>query len=152
MQSSVSRKAVMIAEDFQHLSLVSKNRCIVLQHYEYKSTRPLNSSANVYNSTTGTVLSFEMVIDDYNKLKVLYDRINDTSKSSFSFIFNPEFAKDLTLTSYDMATVVDGFVVEIAEHHDNYSVANRQMSATIRILVSRMLHIAKDITVEEVIS
>lgn len=137
-------KAILIPEDFSEMARVSQEKCLTLQHFDYKCRRCRNEEGVPYGSTVSVILncSFRTVED----LHAYYDCLKKNESQDFSFIFNATFDDQKKLSDYEDAMVVNGYVVDIEETFNsamNEAGESEQVLFGIKILLSSITYVGK---------
>ena len=100
-----------------------------------------------YGPTQTTVLKFliKSLPDGY--LKEVYKRLDENTDSSFSIVFNATFRMDEngenTLSDYDSALIITGFVVSVDE---SYGEGPQTSDATTDLMMTDVGFLTKSIT------
>lgn len=113
-------KATLFFDDFSEVK-VKKEQGFTLQQFNYECSRKRNNMGMPYGPTQTTVLRFliKSLPDGY--LKEIYKRLDENTDSSFSIVFNATFRMDEngenTLSDYDSALIITGFVISVDESY-----------------------------------
>ncbi len=137
-------KAILIPEDFSEMARVSQDKCLTLQHFDYKCQRCRNEEGIPYGSTVSVILS--CTIRTVEDLHVYYDCLKKNTPQAFSFIFNATFDNQRILWDYEDAMIVDGYVIDIAEYFNsttNEAGESEQILCNIKILLSNITYVGK---------
>lgn len=113
-------KATLFFDDFSEIN-VKKEQGFTLQQFNYECSRKRNNMGMPYGPTRTTVLRLLIKSLPDGSLKEIYKRLDEYVDSSFSIVFNATFRMDEngenTLSDYDSALVITGFVVSISEFY-----------------------------------
>lgn len=137
-------KAILIPEDFSEMARVSQDKCLTLQHFDYKCQRCRNEEGTPYGSTVSVILNctFRTVED----LHIYYDCLKKNSPQAFTFIFNATFDPHKHLYDYEDAMIVNGYVVDIEEDFNsamNEAGETEQILCNVKMLLSNITYVGK---------
>lgn len=137
-------KAILIPEDFTEMAKVSQDKCLTLQHFDYKCQRCRNEEGIPYGSTVSVILN--CTIRTVEDLHVYYDCLKKNAPQAFSFIFNATFDNYRHLWDYEDAMIATGYVVDIEEDFNsatNEAGDTEQILCNIKILLSNITYVGK---------
>ncbi len=137
-------KAILIPEDFSEMARVSQDKCLTLQHFDYKCQRCRNEEGIPYGSTVSVVLN--CTIRTVEDLHVYYDCLKKNVPQAFSFIFNATFDNQRSLYDYEDAMIADGYVIDIEEDFNsamNEDGETEQILCNVKILLSNITYVGK---------
>ena len=138
-------KAILIPEDFSEITRVSQEKCLTLQHFDYKCQRSRNEEGIPYGSTVSVTLN--CTIRTTCDLQVYYDRLKSNSPYTYTFVFNAIFDTQKCLSDYEDAMIVSGYIIDIEENFDSATNENgedEQMLINIKILLSNITYVGKN--------
>ena len=138
-------KAILIPEDFSEITRVSQDKCLTLQHFDYKCQRSRNEEGIPYGSTVSVTLN--CTIRTINDLQVYYDRLKSNAPNTYTFAFNATFDAQKCLSDYEDAMIVSGYIIDIEENFDsakNENGESEQMLINIKILLSSITYVGKN--------
>lgn len=139
-------KATLFFDDFSEIK-VKKEQGFTLQQFNYECSRKRNNMGMPYGPTQTTVLKFliKSLPDGY--LKEVYKRLDENTDSSFSIVFNATFRMDEngenTLSDYDSALIITGFVISVDE---SYGEGLQTSKATANLMMTDVEFLTKSIT------
>ena len=139
-------KATLFFDDFSEVK-VKKEQGFTFQQFNYECSRKRNNMGMPYGPTLTTVLKFliKSLPDGY--LKEVYKRLDENTDSSFSIVFNATFRMDEngenTLSDYDSALIITGFVISVDE---SYGESSQTSKATANLMMTDIGFLTKSIT------
>ncbi len=137
-------KAILIPEDFSEMARVSQDKCLTLQHFDYKCQRCRNEEGVPYGSTVSVILN--CTIRTVEGLQGYYDCMKKNTPQAFSFIFNATFDNNRYLWDFEDAMIATGYVVDIEEDFNsatNEAGETEQILCDVKILLSNIKYIGK---------
>lgn len=137
-------KAILVTEDFSEAARIAQEKCLTLQHFDYKCQRSRNEKGVPYGPTVSVTLNCTMRAT--GGLQVFYDRLRSNATYSYSFIFNATFDSQKTLADYEDAMIVNGYIVDVEEVFDSASGLHdesSQMLLNVKILLSDITYVGR---------
>ncbi len=137
-------KAILIPEDFTEMKRVAQDKCLTVQHFDYKCQRCRNEEGVPYGSTVSVILN--CTIRTVNSLQSYYDNLKSNSPYTYTFIFNAVFDEQKTLSDYEDAMIVAGHIVDIEEDFNsakNEDGESEQIQFNVKILLSNITYVGK---------
>ncbi len=137
-------KAILIPEDFTEMKRVAQEKCLTVQHFDYKCQRCRNEEGVPYGSTVSVILN--CTIRTANSFQAYYDNLKSNNPYSYTFIFNAVFDQQKQLADYEDAMVVTGHIIDIEESFNsakNAEEESEQMLCYIKILLSGITYVGK---------
>lgn len=137
-------KALLVTEDISEVARVAQDKCLTLQHFDYKCQRSRDDEGKPYGSTISVTLNCTMRSTD--GMRVFYDRIKSIATHNFTFVFNATFDDQRFLADYEDAMIVSGYVTDIEEDFDSSTdglETGEQMLIHVKILLSRITYVGR---------
>lgn len=137
-------KALLITEDLSDTTRVTQEKCLTLQHFDYKCQRARNEAGDPYGSTVSVTLNCTMRAA--GGLQVFYDRLKSNAIYSYTCVFNATFDDQKLLADYEEAMTFSGYVVDIEEVFDSdtrLTEENEQMLINVKILLSQITYVGR---------
>lgn len=142
-------KATLFFDDFSEVK-VKKEQGFTLQQFNYECSRKRNNMGMPYGPTLTTVLKFliKSLPDGY--LKEVYKRLDENTDSSFSIVFNATFRMDEngenTLSDYDSALIITGFIVSVDESYGDSNLTFKVQKTAVDLMMTNIGFLTKSIT------
>ena len=137
-------KALLIPEDFTEMKGVAQEKCLTVQHFDYKCQRCRNEEGVPYGSTVSVILN--CTIRTANSLQTYYDNLKSNNPYSYTFVFNAVFDRQKKLSDYEDAMIVAGHIIDIEEEFNsakNEKGESEQILCNIKILLSSITYVGK---------
>ncbi len=137
-------KATLILEDFSGMKQVAQEKCLTVQHFDYKCQRCRNEEGIPYGSTVSVILN--CTIRTVNNLQGFYDNLKSNNPFTYTFVFNAVFDPQKKLSDYEDAMIVVGHIIDIDETFDSSTKANGesdQIFCNIKLLLSSITYVGK---------
>ena len=138
-------KAILIPEDFTEMKRVAQEKCLTVQHFDYKCQRCRNEEGVPYGSTVSVILS--CTIRTVNSLQSYYDNLKSNNPNTYTFVFNAVFDEQKKLSDYEDAMIVAGHIINIEEEFNsasNEDGESEQIQFNVKILLSCITYVGKN--------
>lgn len=138
-------KATLILEDFSGMKKVAQEKCLTVQHFDYKCQRCRNEEGIPYGSTVSVILN--CTIRTVNNLQGFYDNLKSNNPFTYTFVFNATFDEQKKLADYEDAMIVVGHIIDIDEDFNsaaNDSGDTEQILCNIKLLLSSITYVGKN--------
>ena len=138
-------KALLIPEDFTEMKGVAQEKCLTVQHFDYKCQRCRNEEGVPYGSTVSVILS--CTIRTVNSLQSYYDNLKSNNPNTYTFVFNAVFDEQKKLSDYEDAMIVAGHIINIEEEFNsasNEDGESEQILFNVKILLSSITYVGKN--------
>lgn len=99
---------------------VTQSQLMRVDNYHFTLQRSRNSFGVPYGASSCNIVDITISVGTRDSLKVFYERLSETSKSTISLLFNVECDQDgyFTPECCDGVTVLEGYIVDIQEQYD----------------------------------
>jgi len=112
---STEQRAVVVVSDINDNStVINKEKCQVIQRFNYDSCCKLNEAGKVYGPMEPTILSFRIRVNDPSHSDVFYSALATKARQNVSFLFNATYESD-HLNGYEDGMVVNGYVTSVKQ-------------------------------------
>ncbi|MDO4949444.1 MAG: hypothetical protein Q4E55_04665 [Bacteroidales bacterium] len=108
----------LLTENFKEASPVKREKCVTVQSLDYKLQRSRDAFGRSYGCAQGGLMRVSVLIGSKNNTKVFYERLKNTTPTSFTLFWNARYNQSGELTDCDAATVAEGYVVDVQEKYD----------------------------------
>ncbi len=138
-------KAILIPEDFTEMKRIAQEKCLTVQHFDYKCQRCRNEEGVPYGSTVSVILS--CTIRTVNSLQSYYDNLKSNNPNTYTFVFNAVFDEQKKLSDYEDAMIVAGHIIDIEEEFNstrNEDGESEQIQFNVKILLSCITYVGKN--------
>lgn len=138
-------KAILIPEDFTEMKRIAQEKCLTVQHFDYKCQRCRNEEGVPYGSTVSVILS--CTIRTVNSLQSYYDNLKSNNPNTYTFVFNAVFDEQKKLSDYEDAMIVAGHIIDIEEKFNsasNEDGESEQIQFNVKILLSCITYVGKN--------
>lgn len=140
-------KAVVIADEFQTVQNVLKEKCLTLQHFDYHCEYNRNNNGEHFGSQQPAILNFTIRVNSMSQAYPFYKNLVAAGNFEYTFLFNPIFNANLRLSSYEDGMVIDGYVVSVEEKYNagrNNENRDEQVTLDIQILIRSVVYLGRD--------
>ena len=126
---------MFLTEDFTVMSLVERDRCMLVQQYDYALSRARDNGGLPYGDTSGSTLNLTLNTSVNVNTRSLYRLLRVGEPAQFSLINNAVFDEGGRLVDYESAMVVEGYIVSLDEHYDSQRGEGENNNATMDICI-----------------
>lgn len=139
---STNVKMSLLAENFKETRLVRREQCMTVQSLDYVMQRSRDAFGRSYGCAQGSLMRVTVLIGSQNNTKVLYERLQSTSPTSFTLFCNARYDQSNELADSDAATVAEGYVVDIQETYDRDKAVTEkeQLCLTFQLLLTKITY------------
>lgn len=131
----IKSKTVFLTEDFTVMSVIERDRCLLVQQYDYSLSRARDSSGLPYGDTSGSTLRVTINTSTNVNTRALYRLLGVNEPTQFSIVNNAMFDELGRLVDYDSAMVAEGYVVSLDEGYDSQMRGGGNNNATMDICI-----------------
>lgn len=99
---------------------VTQSQLMRVDNYHFTLQRSRNSFGVPYGASSGNIVDITVSVGTRDSLKVFYERLSETVKSTISLLFNVVCDQDgyFTPECCDGVIVLEGYIVDIQEQYD----------------------------------
>ncbi len=141
---SNEQKAILVVDDINENTVVYKQNCLDVQHFQYDCCRKLNQAGNIYGPMEPVILNFRVKVNSSRHTSLFYNYLSSKSRAKFSILFNVNYGDYNRLESYEDGLVVHGFVIGVKQAFSggkNDGDQNSQMMLDVQVLVSTTMYL-----------
>lgn len=137
-------KAVLFLGDVNELAALRQENGYTVQHLDYESFRSRDKSGQPYGLINASLANITLRSISGEGYKDLYNILKDRECHAFSVLYNITYKDDRLVESYDTATVLYGYIVEIEEIFDTNHKKGQGMILNMKILLHDVSYIGSN--------
>lgn len=136
-------KGICTLNDITDKSIrILKEQCFTLQNYTYDCYRSRDGQGIPYGNTAASVLRFTVRFVQMDECSSFYKELKSNESCTISFVFNATFAGNQTLSSYESALAVTGFIVDLKEIFQ--ATSDNQVELIVEFLLKGIVYVGWD--------
>ena len=128
-------KAVLFLGDITEQMNLRQEDGYTIQNFDYQSFRSRDKLGQPYGPSNASLAHITLRSISGEGYKNLYTILKQRECYSFSVLYNVKYANDRLVESYDTATVLNGYIVEIEEIFNTQHKKNQSMILNMKILL-----------------
>ena len=128
-------KAVLFLGDITEQMSLRQEDGYTVQNFDYQSYRSCDKQGIPYGPSNATLVHITLRTISGEGYKNLYTILKQRECYSFSVLYNVKYSDDRLVESYETATVLNGYIVEIEEIFDTNRMKNQSMILNMKILL-----------------
>jgi hypothetical protein len=128
-------KAVLFLGDITELKNLRQEDGYTIQDFDYQSFRSRDKLGQPYGPSNASLARITLRSISGDGYKSLYNILKQRECYSFSVLYNVKYADDRLVESYDTATVLNGYIVEIEEIFSTNNKKSPSMILNMKVLL-----------------
>ena len=131
-------KVVLFPDNYLEQAYITKEKCMVVQRYDYTFQRNRNAYGEPYGRISGSSLTLTIRVGSRDSLRLFYQQLKQPYSATYSLLFDATYDAQGYLVERSGALLVEGYIVDIQEHFDRDQADDEgeQMSLVCEILLT----------------
>ena len=128
-------KAVLFLGEIKEQMNLRQDDGYTIQSLDYQSFRSRDRLGQPYGLSNATLANITLRSISGEGYKKLYNILKERVSNPFSVLYNVKYTEERLVASYDTATVLNGYIVEIEEVFDTRKKQDHSMILNMKILL-----------------
>jgi hypothetical protein len=128
-------KAVLFLGDITEQMNLRQEDGYTIQNFDYQSFRSRDKLGQPYGPSNASLAYITLRSISGEGYKNLYNILKQRECYSLSLLYNVKYSEDRLVESYETATVLNGYIVEIEEIFDTNPMVSQSMILNMKILL-----------------
>lgn len=137
-------KAVLFLGDIKELTNLRQDDGYTIQNLDYQSFRSRDKLGQPYGLTNASLADITLRSISGEGDKKLYSILKERGCHAFSVLYNVKYTEEHLVDDYDIATVLNGYIVEIEEKFETGHKKNQSMILSMKILLHDVEYIGNN--------